>query len=720
VLPPVANSVLGFVRVALLLGLIAMLWRTRARRAMPTPGDDRSAPGPAAPGPGAAPTAAVVALLIAGAVAVLPRDAAAQMPDEGRLNELRNRLTRLPDCHPNCVEAARIDLTARESSLQLDLELHALADGPAVLPGPDSAWSPTSVSVDGEASVRLQRRNDGHLELWLSPGVHRVRLIGPSRDNLPLQMPLVPRQLRFSGDGWLLDGYRPDAPVPSSVRLMRNRALVPNEGSAEADDDVKVQAELAPWLAVERELDLGVPWMVHGRITRLGPADEALLLRVALLPGESVTTPGLAVEEGRIVVPLQRGETEFRWNSTLAEAGSLTLVAPTAEPWNERWVLNCSPVWRCEPSGLTPASHGSAGDIKPVFKPQPGESLRLSLSRPAATAGASTTVDSALIEVSRGNDLREVTLSYFVRSSQGGEQRVTLPDAAEVLSFTVDAQPRPVQTAGNVRVFSIEPGSHTVAVRWREALPPAVVESLPRFDLGHPVTNVTWHLTGGDNRWLLWTLGPSSWGPVVTLWQYVFALLLTAFVLARYAPTPLSMLSWFALGLGMTQTDFLAPLIIAIWLVALGLRGRMPAVARRTRNFVQVMLAGLTGLAALSVIYAVASGLSLSAPNTYVEGPGSGPGILRWFVDRSGSSPSEPSVIWLPVWVWRALMMLWALWLAAQVLRWIRWGREQAGAGGWWAPRVAAAKQTDAAVPPTTEPSAPPGAAPEEAPRDGQ
>ena len=42
-----------------------------------------------------------------------------------------------------------------------------------------------------------------------------------------------------------------------------------------------------------------------------------------------------------------------------------------------------------------------------------------------------------------------------------------------------------------------------------------------------------------SNRWLLWAGGP-DWGPVVTMWEYVFILALAAWALGRLAPTPLA------------------------------------------------------------------------------------------------------------------------------------------------------------------------------------
>ena len=37
-----------------------------------------------------------------------------------------------------------------------------------------------------------------------------------------------------------------------------------------------------------------------------------------------------------------------------------------------------------------------------------------------------------------------------------------------------------------------------------------------------------------------------------------------------------------------------------------------------------------------------------------------------------------------PLWVYRALMMIWALWLAFSLVSWIKWGWQAFSTGGLW------------------------------------
>jgi hypothetical protein len=59
-----------------------------------------------------------------------------------------------------------------------------------------------------------------------------------------------------------------------------------------------------------------------------------------------------------------------------------------------------------------------------------------------------------------------------------------------------------------------------------------------------------------------------------------------------------------------------------------------------------------------------------------IAGNGSSGGLLHWYQDRGGPVLPQVSVVSVPIWVYRALMLAWALWLAVRLLDWLRWGWE--------------------------------------------
>ncbi len=77
----------------------------------------------------------------------------------------------------------------------------------------------------------------------------------------------------------------------------------------------------------------------------------------------------------------------------------------------------------------------------------------------------------------------------------------------------------------------------------------------------------------------------------------------------------------------------------------------------------------------------------LGAPDMHVEGNGSSAHALAWFEDLSDGPMPQVSALSLPVWVYRTVMLVWALWLATAVIAWLQWGWQCLTAGGGWKKR---------------------------------
>ena len=650
VISPAVERLLSLARIA---GVVFLAFWLLDPRRHPGPTAERGSPGPG--------RTVALALLLLPLLATAARAQEPAPPPLSILQELERRLVTPPACHPECVELASLRLRARGDTVSIEAEVHAAAASAWTLPGPASAWTPRQVSVDGRPATALRRDAEGFLLLRLERGVHRVTLAGPAPDSLTLQLALPPRTLEWSADGWELAGYRPDAPPPASLRLSRLLpAAAPDQGGA----------EFAPRLELTRELDLGIPWLVHNRLERFGSAETSVAVEVPLLPGESVTTGGIPVEEGRAAVALERGETVRVWDSTLEEAGTLTLRAPAA-PWLERWVLSCSPIWSCRGEGLAPTRYMEEGLWRPEWRPWPGESLTLRLSRPAPAPGSTTTLDRVRLDLTPGRRIRSAQLDLELRASQGGEQQVTLPAAAELEWLAIDGDRQPAQLDEGRLAFLVEPGRHEVSVAWREPHRLGLVERSPAVELGTPAANVTVEMVVPSNRWLLWAGGP-RWGSEATIWLYLPLLAAGAWAFGRWRQTPLSVWDWLLLGLGLTQVHIVFAAVVVIWLAVFGVRDRFLPRGRWRRRF-QYLLLGALWLAALAVLYAVVHTGLLGRPEMQVAGLVEGGRSLAWYRDLVPGALPRPWALWLPLWVFRVLMLLWALWLSSRLLRWLPW-----------------------------------------------
>ena len=124
---------------------------------------------------------------------------------------------------------------------------------------------------------------------------------------------------------------------------------------------------------------------------------------------------------------------------------------------------------------------------------------------------------------------------------------------------------------------------------------------------------------------------------------------------------------------------------MAAWFFLLALREKVDVEKVRPLffNMGQIALVLATLAAASAVFTAVQTGL-LGYPDMMVEGNSSTRWGLQWYEDRTEGTLPVASVFSLPIWVYRAVMLLWALWLANSVLHWAKWSWESFTAGGAW------------------------------------
>jgi len=172
---------------------------------------------------------------------------------------------------------------------------------------------------------------------------------------------------------------------------------------------------------------------------------------------------------------------------------------------------------------------------------------------------------------------------------------------------------------------------------------------------------------------VLWTWGPAA-GPAVLYWAQLIVLLATAWLLSRYAPTPLRFQHWLLLGLGFSAFAWSAYAVVVAWLILLGLRARAAVDSWRAGLFdlMQVALALLTAIAlavlvgsavplnvagfgpregVTASVFAVAglgsaTGLTVSVTFGVLSAVATAPGVLVVLRDAVVGSPPSSRAIW--------------------------------------------------------------------------
>ncbi|MFO1350530.1 MAG: hypothetical protein U1F68_07590 [Gammaproteobacteria bacterium] len=520
----------------------------------------------------------------------------------------------------------------------------------------------------------------GQLWLRMEPGVHQVVLSGPlpPRPSVQIPLALTPRRVEVAANGWRIDGVHEDGVADAQLQLTRI-------DTATTDPAATLEpTALPPFARVERTLRLGLDWRVETEVFRVSPADSALVLEVPLLAGESVTTEGVRVQNGRVLVNLPPQQASATWESVLEKRTDIPLTAPDAAGWTEVWRADISPIWHAELSGLAVIHHqDSAGRWLPEWWPWPGETVTLALSRPQGVAGQTLTIDSSRMAVRPGSRATDTTLDLGIRSSLGGQQTLTLPEGASLQSVAINGAPQPIRQDGRKVTLPIVPGAQAVRLVWREDRGIEARFRTPPVDLGAPSVNSQLNVGLGMDRWLLWASGPRL-GPAVLFWGVLLVTVIIAVGLGRVRITPLGTGQWLLLGIGLSQLPAYASVAVVGWLIALGLRARFPAEFPKIGfNLVQLALAALS-LAALAFLFAAIEQGLLGQPDMQIAGNGSSAYELNWFQDRSAAELPRATLVTAPLFVYRLLMLAWALWLAFALLRWLRWGWSCMATHGLW------------------------------------
>ncbi len=673
-------TVLRIVAVVLLLGILlgATHFLPSFRRKKPQP------PQPGEPSPKSKGAVASLLFLFCLFSGALHQTRAETFPPGEMLKTLRTRILEAPDAFPRAAEIPLVNLAVVDNTLTMEAEIHAAATCAVPLPGKLPAWSPASVLVDGKPAEAVARR-DNSLWVVLEQGIHTVRVAGmlPQSTEWTWSSHLGPRSMIVDAPGWRVAGIRSNGVPEKQVTFTLKKPIT----KAEAAYDRK---DFTPAVAVERSIELGLIWQVRTTLTRLAPGGKAVALSIPLLPGEQVLSSPFEVKNRKVEARLGGGQQKVSWQSTLQQAPALALQADASGAWVERWKLMVSPVWNVGFEGLSPIYQPGANGLEPVWRPWPGEQVALTLSKPQAIPGATMTIRAVEHTTKLGSRQRISQLKLSLQASLGQDLIIDLDPEADVSVLKIgDARnpegvAQPVRRDGPSVIIPVRPGEQVVELEWKRNRTLTGREVVDRLELPVESSNIETTMTVPKNRWILWTTGPLR-GPAVRWWSIVMLSLVGALVLSRVPSSPLRGIEWALLLLGLTQVHPAAWLAVISWFFLLAWRGSDRACALRPRRFDALQL-GIVALAfpvVLILLAALHQGL-LGTPQMMIQGHHSTQSSLHWFAQRTESVLPDAGIFSVSIWYYRLLMLAWALWLAASMLRWVRWGWSQFSRQALW------------------------------------
>ena len=647
--------------------LAAVALLARHARAILPPRDDTAS------GPGASTAVAglVGALIVTTLTGTAPT-AQADPPSTALLDELEQRLTARPACAPQCASVERAEVSVEGGALRMRLIVHTQDSVAVGLPGDPASWYPQLASVDGAPRDTLAYVGET-FRLVLTPGVHRIVLGGtlPAASAVTIAFPLAPGDIVVDSPGWDASGLSDRRLPGGALTLTRVSEAAP---TGEQDSFDAMDAERFPaFVTVERRLSFGLDWTVRTTVRRVTPPTAAINLSLPLLPDEAVGREDLSVLNGIASVALAPGQSETSWTSTLTRTSPVVLTAATDAPWQEVWEVEPGPNWRLTHRGV-PADNADPVESPSWltrFTPWSGETLTLDVTRPEPVSGPTLAIDGVSLSKTLGRRGAESQLEFRYRATQGGQHTLTLPAGADLSRLEQDGRALARGLDGGALTIPILPGEHRVAIAWRSSDASAWRVRGDDVDMGLAAANVSTTLGVTRDRWILWTQGPSQ-GPAVLYWSELLVLVLVAVALGRLVSTPLGVRAWILLGLGFSTFFWPSLAALVVTVLAFRWRERVTLSSATWFNTAQIGLAILFGLSAMALLTTIPFGL-LGSPDMHIVGNGSYGTALKWFTDHIDGTLPDVAVLSLPLWMYKALILLWSLWLALAVLRWLPW-----------------------------------------------
>lgn len=596
--------------------------------------------------------------------------------DEKLLTALEQRLLQPASCLPSCasIESGKINVSA--NNLEIELLIHASEHIALPLPLPPQGWQASAISINNNTALVTR-----HKQQWLvqlPQGRQKLTIKGSLKglDQLSLPFALKAHNLTTTHEGWDIEGIRQGSVFNNSIELNRVQTISSTERE-------HLQPSPMPTFAsVTRTITMGLDWQVHTRIERVSPDKGAIHMSLPLLPGESPTQADLKIHDQQLQISIAANKRYASWNSVLPNSISqLQLQAANQTEWVETWVINTSPIWHIETSGLAPSKPAQAS-AQHTWNPRPGDSLTINISRPDAIDGKNLSIDQVALQQTLGLRSQLSELDMTLRASQGGEFVLPLPDNAELRQLSIDGIEQPIINAQGELSIPLHPGEQRISAHWSTPENLSWLTKTPALTLGTSSNNsVTISLP--RDRWPLLLGGPAI-GPAVLFWGMLAVVLIISTGLGRLQQTPLKTHHWLLLGIGMSTANVFAPLLITAWLLALGWRGRWQQQPDDSRFCaLQIGLVFLSCVAVISLLGTIPYGL-LASPDMHIIGNSSSSHHLNWYQDLTDGTLEQAWVISLPMWGYRLAMLGWSLWMALALVNWLKWGWQQLNYLRFW------------------------------------
>lgn len=611
----------------------------------------------------------------------------ADTPPAQLLGELKNRLTEVPQHPLLSVSSSRIDFNDDRFMVNWQVDSTQQCYFPII--EEHASWIAQTFWLNQNSELPL-RRIGTQLCIAIPEGKHQIEMRGiPLEKECHFTTPVELHNLEMGLQHWKLQS-------PKSHHLKANATLVFKKSMdlanpEQRDQEVWSQLPIAPFVHVKHQIQMDHEWFIQTSITRIAPQHDVLHLKLPALPSQQSLDPRVEIKDGHYKVQLQSRVQHFSFRSSISPREKLRLVSPENFPHVMTWEIQNSPLWRVTSQGLPMIQNNGA--IR-SYRPRPGEQLKISAQRVQMADGPLKTIQNAKIEVSPGQKNTRVRLQFNIQSSLGSHEKIQFEPNMTLESVQRNGRKINTRLERGTLSLNVPPGksSYNMELNWEKgwgesgsfpSLKPQTF-STPNIRFETELNNIDINVNQTHNLWIL-ALGGPDMGPAVLFWGNLIAMLILAQCLPWVSKRchfslPIHRWGWSLLFAGFCTVHPLVNLMFLAWFFTCAWRAQHSHWNRKLFNLRQCFIVLLSFGVALIMLGAIPYSL-LGKPNMMIE-PSSWQ--LNWYLDRGNTELPKAWILAYPLQTYRLIMLLWSLWLAFSLIKWMTWGWQSFSKDGRW------------------------------------
>ena len=593
---------------------------------------------------------------------------AQSFPSDELLRELHSRTYPEVDCKTNCASINSSQISVDGNKLQIELSYHAFENVVIDIPYSQD-WNIEKIVINGTVqSDRIMHQNRPWIKV--SKGINAISLIGTlaNRNNISINFPTTPGTITTTAKGWQIAGIDDNLLINNTLQLISTSEI-------STDSEQIKSTDIKPFVSVNRFITFDDNWSVYTVVERLAANQGAVNLSIPLLENEHPIEKLQYDSNGDVMISIAPNKDSFMWRSRIDKSDNFRLEAADNKHYLETWQILSSPQWNVNITGvpiITPQDiiYNMDDYFIHTYKPRPGEELTIQITRPDAVEGSIVSIDSVSNSFSVGKRATKTVTTINYRATQGGNFTIQLDDKAEINSVSYDGVDSNLTNENGLISVGFLPGNHKVVINWQVDQSFSTINTTPTISLDGQYTNIKQKINVSKNRWVLYGYSEGV-GPAFLYWGEFLFFTVLAFFLAKIPFSMLKFWQWLVLGYAFGTVSWFAFGFITLWLFFIGWKKQQANEKVISHVLLQWFALIFTVITIIVFISSVAFGL-LSYPQMGITGQNSYATNLNWYMDVYKGQLPTITLVSLPIWFYKGIMLFWSIWVSFSLLSWLK------------------------------------------------